>query len=171
MTKLSPALKKAHEAKLQLADATRQNMYTALKASGQPLTAQEIGSLAAQKTGRAFDIAYVRNILKYLVDTGKVASREETAAERKIRLGGRSNFNTGAHFTATYFWVINSKTGKTGPKRTKHTDEVAPVLVPHRSGSKKIRPAKAAKKQTGKSLMARIAELEARVAQLEKILG
>lgn len=166
MTKLSPALEQAHRVKSNLSDATRANTYKTVNAAKQPLTVQEVTSLLAE-SGMKYDPSYIRNVLKYLVDTGKIFSREETEAERKVRLAGRSNYNTGAHFSTTYYWTGTSK------KRTKHTDEIVKVHVTHRNTQKKkqARPARSTKKQTGISLMARIAELEARVAQLEKILG
>lgn len=166
MTKLTPALIKAHEVKKLNGEHTRSSVFQVLKHLDQPVTSGEVKGLLEQ-TGKSVDQTYVHELLKKLTRDGLVSMRDETPAERQIRLNGRSNIGTGAHFTASYFWAGNGRS----PKRTKHTDEIVSIKK-----TKKVRrPAKATKKQTGSpretSLLARVAELEAQLARIQKILG
>ena len=167
MTKLTPALIKAHEVKKLNGEHTRSSVFQVLKSLDQPVTSGEVRGLLEQ-TGKIVDATYVHELLKKLVRDGIVSMRDETPAERLIRLNGRTNIGTGAHFTASYFWAGNGKS----PKRTKHTDDIVSI----KKKTKKVRrPAKATKKQTGSpretSLLARVAELEAQLARIQKILG
>lgn len=168
---LSPALQKAHEAKKINGQATKDRIITTVRSSDQPLTAQEVSSLLAMQ-GKPLEASYVRTILLELAADGKLYMRTEKPTEREIRLAGRSNFNIGAHIVASYFMMPSKKS----LKRTKHTDRVvtmSPQLL--RTSKKKSRPAKAVKVQTGnsreKSLIARVTELEAQLAQIKKLIG
>lgn len=170
MTKLTPALVKAHEVKKLNGEHTRGTIFQVLKTLNEPVTSGEVTGLLTQN-GVTVDPAYVRELLKKLVNNGLVATREETPAERAIRLRGRSNFGTGAHFTASYYWAGNSRS----PKRTKHTDEIVVPVKAKRKTRKVYRPAVEVKKQTGTSreatLLTRVAELESRISRLEKLIG
>ena len=170
MTKLTPALVKAHEVKKLNSEHTRSTVFQILKTLNEPVTSGEVAGLLAQG-GSTVDPNYVHTLLKKLVNNGLVSMRDETAAEREIRLKGRSNFGTGAHFTASYFWAGNGKS----PKRTKHTDSIVPPARKKRKIRKVYRPAVEVKKQTGASrevtLLARIAKLEDRISRLEKLIG
>lgn len=168
---LSPALQKAHEAKKLNGQATKDRIITTVRSSDQPLTAQEVSSLLAMQ-GRPLEASYVRTILLELAADGRVHMRTEKPTEREIRLAGRSNFNIGAHIAASYFMMPSKKS----LKRTKHTDRVVTMSSQLlRTSKKKSRPAKAAKVQTGisreKSLIARVTELEAQLAQIKKLIG
>jgi hypothetical protein len=172
-SKLSPALQKAHEAKKMMGTATKDRIVTAIRSTDQPLTAGEVASLIAMQ-GKPLDKNYVRVLMLELVEDGKLHTRFEKPDEREIRLAGRSNFGTGSHIVTSYFMAPGNKTAK----RTKHTDKVVTMdkaLLRKMTSKKNIRPAKAKKVQTGspreKSLLARIADLEAKIARIEKILG
>lgn len=170
MTKLTPALVKAHEVKKLNSEHTRGTIFQLLKTVNEPVTSGEITGLLAQN-GMTVDPNYVHTLLKKLVNNGLVSMRDETVAEREIRLRGRSNFGTGAHFTASYFWAGNGKS----PRRTKHTDAIVPPVKMKRKVRKVYRPAVEVKKQTGPSrevtLLDRIAKLEDRISRLEKLIG
>lgn len=168
---LTPALQKAHEAKKLNGQATKHRIITTVRSSDQPLTAGEVASLLAMQ-GKPLDQSYARVLMLELVADGTLAMRQEKPAEREIRLAGRSNFGTGAHIVTSYFTLASKKS----LKRTKHTDSVVTMnKTLLRKSKKNIRPAKAKKVQTGspreKSLLSRITDLEAKVAELQKLIG
>lgn len=168
---LTPALQKAHEAKKLNGQATKHRIITTVRSSDQPLTAGEVASLLAMQ-GKPLDQSYARVLMLELVADGTLAMRQEKPAEREIRLAGRSNFGTGAHIVTSYFTLASKKS----LKRTKHTDNVVTMnKTLMRKAKKNIRPAKAKKVQTGspreKSLLSRITDLEAKVAELQKLIG
>lgn len=168
---LTPALQKAHEAKKLNGQATKHRIITTVRSSDQPLTAGEVASLLAMQ-GKPLDQSYARVLMLELVADGTLAMRQEKPAEREIRLAGRSNFGTGAHIVTSYFTLASKKS----LKRTKHTDNVVTMnKTLLRKSKKNIRPAKAKKVQTGspreKSLLSRITDLEAKVAELQKLIG
>ena len=170
---LTPALQKAHEAKKLNGQATKHRIITTVRSSDQPLTAGEVASLLAMQ-GKPLDQSYARVLMLELVADGTLAMRQEKPAEREIRLAGRSNFGTGAHIVTSYFMLASKKS----IKRTKHTDSVVTMnktLLRKTKAKKNIRPAKAKKVQTGspreKSLLSRITDLEAKVAELQKLIG
>lgn len=147
---------------------TRNAVLATLKLSDQPLVINEIHALLAMR-GVSLHVTYVSEILKQLIQAGKISQRNETPAERVIRHGRHEP--RGAHFQAVYFW---GKPGKV-PART----EASHIRTTGRMVKKTRRPAKASRVQTGTkitarenlSLMARVAELEAQIAEMRKIIG
>jgi hypothetical protein len=147
---------------------TRNAVLATLKLSDQPLVLNEVQALLAMR-GVSLHVTYVSEILKQLVRAGEISQRNETPAERVIRFGRHEP--RGAHFKAVYFW---GQPGKV-PARTK----VSNVHMTSRMTKKTRRPAKAARVQTGTkitarenlSLMARVSELEAQIAEMRKIIG
>lgn len=148
---------KAHTSVRAKGQRSRNAVVTVLKLSDQPLIATEVQTLLASR-GVSMDKSHVALLLKQLAASKQISTRTETLSERVIRFGRHEG--RGAHIAALYYWA---PTGKV-PARTKPSNE---------------RPARQAIVQTGteitagtnNSMSSRIAELEAQVAEMRKIIG
>lgn len=158
---------RAHVANRSKGQSTRSVVHAALKSSGQPLIALEVKQkLAARNI--ILDTSYVRAILTQLCEDGRARSRAETPAERVIRMNGRQE-NRGKHLNVQYFWAGPGRV----PARTSATE--FPAVSQYRNTKKSSRPARTVNMQTDasetKTLMQRVAYLEAKLVEIQKTLG
>ena len=166
----------AHEENRTRGRKSLDTVLSALEDSDQPLTAGEVHKLLAANGTSFTDSSYVRELLRKLVAEGKVSTRNETPAERAIRVSvNPDNAWRGAHFTAVYFWAPAGKV----PRRT------APVYVAQPKAKRKSKKSKSKKTVTQTAglsarvealtgelaLLKRIAELENQLSAIRKTLG
>jgi hypothetical protein len=166
MTKTKNLPQQARAAVLMKGQSTRDAVYAALASSDQPLIALEVKQkLAAHNI--LLDTSYVRLILNQLCETGNVRTRLETLTEREIRMNGRQE-NRGKHLNVHYYWAGPGRF----PGRTKAAEFSGRE---NRNIKKNFRPARQVNRQTGtpetQTLMQRVANLEAKLAEIQKTLG
>ena len=144
--------------------------------SDQPLVSGEIQAIAASR-GLLLARTYVLQVLNELVKEKRLSSRQETPDERSIR----TSDNRGIAFTALYYWAPGGKV----PFRTKKS--TVSYVAARRRTTRKTAPK--AKRQTAAptltttnlmdridsmtnelALLKRVAELEAQLSAIKKVI-
>lgn len=170
------ALRKAHAAKVEKGQRTRDAIVALLHESNQPLVAIEVRDLLTRVVGHSYDYSYIKNVLDRLVADGKLSIRPETETEQEIRKPGDGR---GRHMAAHYYWAPVGQV----PIRTTATVATSsarrPEISKRKKTGRKSGPAKRATVQTGTSvstdvvttLVLRIAQLEQQLAEVRKLVN
>lgn len=159
-------------------EATRKAVLDTLRGATEPVTAREIREQIKNKRGTSYTTSHIHAVLQILELKNLVFSRLETADETKSRgevayhYGSRLYWAGGANMPARKSAVVfpGVNPGALG-KAARRTGRIAA----QRKAKSNVRPGKAMTMQTDSlevfNLKLRIAELEAQLSSIKKILS
>lgn len=192
MTNITVGLSKAHEKRRAEGASTKKIVLDIVRSAKEPITIAEIRAAIRAERGRSITSSHVHKLLQGMQDTGAVFSRSETPEEIKVRGAVAYNFGSRLYWaggptvpTRTMKTVLMIKPNvalpKTRPaKKTKKQTGASPKSV--------VRPGRLVAQTDSRlgidwdlgtdtsiaenmRLRVRVAELEAQIATLRKLLS